>query len=108
MQAVERYLSTAAERQRVARAQLNAAKVRWKLSHFKPLAFAVLLADALRADGATGRGPGAEDCRSAVRGRHGAALNGDGPRLGDFKYRACAVFVGLGWRGGHIDLVDLR
>src|SRR5215471_7677645 len=52
----------------------------WKLSHFKPdtcVAFAVLLADALRADAATGRGPGGQDCRSAVRGRHGAAVDGD-------------------------------
>src|SRR5262245_9324244 len=71
-------------------------------------AFAVLLADALRVDAATGRGPGGEDCRSAVRGRHGAAVDGDGPRLGDFKYRAYAIFVRLGPRGGHLDLVDLR
>jgi len=37
-----------------------------------------------------------------------AAVDGDGPRVGDFKYRAYAVFVRLRPRGGHIDLVDLR
>src|SRR5215470_18267824 len=76
---------------------------RWKLSHFKPdtcVGFAVLQAGALRADAATGRGPGGQDCRS-VPGRHGAAVAGDGPRIGDFKYRMRGICGSRAARWSH-------
>jgi len=81
---------------------------RWKLSHFKPDT-CVILPSSRRALYELTRLPD-EVLEARITdlpvAEDTAAVAGSGPRVGDFKYRACAVFVGLGPRGGHIDLVD--